>query len=154
MYQIKELLPVGSLARPGKKLDTIQSITIHWVGPYPGQSVYAPYYWWRDGPDGKGITASAHFIIKDDTCLQAIPINEVAWHCGNALGNNTSIGIEVIPVDTSGKFSVLSIETLKEVLASLPKVPLKRHYDWTGKDCPRYYILDERWDTLRRQLDG
>jgi hypothetical protein len=150
MRIITEYLPIGR-ARPGIRLKEASSVTIHWVGPYPGQSVWAPYYWWRDGIDGRGVEASAHFIVKDDTVLASVPVDEVAWHCGSS-GNYTSIGIEVIPLDTEGVFSVQSIETLRALLKTLPEAPLRRHFDWTGKKCPAFYCTNDKWSGLLHEL--
>jgi N-acetylmuramoyl-L-alanine amidase len=102
------------------------------------------------------VEASAHYIVKDSEVLQAIPTDEVAWHCGSK-GNYSSIGIEVIPASYNGMFSTASIDTLRSLLLLLPKVPLKRHYDWTGKDCPRYYTPmseggEERWKWIESEL--
>jgi N-acetylmuramoyl-L-alanine amidase len=161
MNLIKEYLPIGTRARPGYANQPIKSITIHWIGPYPQQSVYTPYYWWRDGTDGKGVEASAHYIVKNNDVLQAIPIDEVAWHCGNREGNYTSIGIEVIPMNEYGRFDIVTTQTLRELLKILPEVPLIRHFDWTGKDCPKYYTpLSNRvgvngqseWEKLVKEL--
>jgi N-acetylmuramoyl-L-alanine amidase len=153
---ITEWLPMPSRSRPGIANRGITSITIHWIGPYPNQSVYTPYYWWRDGTDGQGVTASAHYIVKNKDVLHCVPDDEVAWHCGSE-GNYTSIGIEVVPATNSGMFGADTISTLKALLKTLPDVPLKRHYDWTSKDCPRYYTpLSEggsgRWDELVKEL--
>jgi N-acetylmuramoyl-L-alanine amidase len=137
------------LARPGIALATINTITVHWIGPFPGQTPMDVRAWWIKGPDGVGIQASAHYIIKDDVCMQTIPVDEVAWHCGCA-GNYSSIGIEIVPFSKEGAFSAVSVATLKELLGSLPNLPLKRHYDWTKKDCPLYYTPlsnggEDRW---------
>lgn len=147
-----DYLPIGK-ARPGTKIESIESITIHWIGPYPNQSVEVPRNWW----DTSGLEASAHFIIKDELVLATVPMDEVAWHCGVPKGNATSIGIEVIPEDKNGRFSAASIETLKELLQDIPRVPIKRHYDWTKKDCPLYYTPisfggEERWQALKKEL--
>jgi N-acetylmuramoyl-L-alanine amidase CwlA len=149
----QKFIPRGSLARPGIKLTNPSSITIHWVGPYPNQTPEVVRNWWIKGPDGKGIEASAHFIIKDDRIMQCIPTGEVAWHCGGK-GNYTSFGIEVIPANKEGKFSDLSIDTLIYCISTLPAHSiLLRHYDWTKKDCPLYYTPlseggQERWEWL------
>jgi N-acetylmuramoyl-L-alanine amidase len=150
---IEKLLPTPSKARPGLKMGQVTTITIHWTGPYPGQTVEEPRDWW----ESSGLEASAHFIVKDDTVLAAIPIDEVAWHCGVPEGNKTSIGIEVIPANQSGLFSLASVTTLRELLATLPQVPLKRHWDWSFKDCPRWYTPEvlggaERWAKLLEVL--
>lgn len=158
-------LPEGALGRPGLPIKTgiATSITIHWIGPYPKQSVYDPRVWWLKGPDGKGITASAHYIVKDTKVLQCIPYNEIAYHAGCREGNNTSLGIEVIPTNKDGLFDDITITTLKELITDIRKdhgnLDLVRHYDWTKKDCPRWYTLfvtdgDKHWQELKEYLNG
>jgi len=150
-------------------------IIIHWIGPYPGQSVMSAWYWWEHGSDGSGVVASAHFIINGKDVLQALPLDEVGWHSGDNR-NWRSIGIEVVPMNAAGEYSPETIETLKELVAHIretyPKTTLERHYDGTQKkDCPRFYTPvtslldgggrvanpeggDERWIKLRNYLDG
>jgi N-acetylmuramoyl-L-alanine amidase len=147
----QNFIPRGKLARPGIRLDAT-SITIHWVGPLPGQTPEIVRNWWINGSDGNGIDASAHFIIKDKRIVQCIPTGEVAWHAGPK-ANYSSIGIEVIPANKDGRFSDDSIETLIYCCSTLAKLPLRRHYDWTGKNCPLYYTPlvpdgDEHWQEL------
>lgn len=131
-------------ARPGHKLETVQTITIHWIGPFL-QQVTSPRNWWATGSDGRGIQASAHFIIgRDGRCIQCIPLDEVAWHAGNRTGNFTSIGIEMCPESVDGRFSEISIQALRGLVAHINEyfgreLNLTRHFDWTGKDCPRFY---------------
>jgi hypothetical protein len=142
--------------RPGIPMVKPRSITIHWIGPYPNQEVETPRNWWITGPDGKGIQASAHFIVKEDRVIQCIPTCEVAWHCGSS-GNYSSIGIEVIPANLDGVFSAATISTLRELLASLPPLELLRHFDWTKKDCPKWYTPlgkggDAAWEQLKKEL--
>lgn len=142
----------------GTKCDTKQyfvgknpvAITIHWVGPYPGQTPdIVRDYWIKSNGE-----ASAHYIIKDNDVLQCWPCNKVAWHCGK--GNSYSIGIEVIPMNTAGKFSDKSITTLKDLI-KLIKSKYKisnivRHYDWTKKECPAYYVDDTLWQDLLKKI--
>jgi N-acetylmuramoyl-L-alanine amidase CwlA len=116
------------------------------------------------------LQASAHFVVKDDVVINCIPTTEVAWHCGSK-GNYTSIGIEVIPANAMGQFSEDSIESIKQIITRWSKLQLLRHFDWTGKDCPRYYtdIVDlvgadgrvenpvggtDRWKKLVEELRG
>ena len=134
----QDFIPKNHPARPGLLLSKPTAITIHWIGPYPKQTPAAVRNWWFKGEDGKGVQASAHYVVKDDEVLQVIPEGEVAWHCGSK-GNYTSIGIEVIPMNLTGEFSGRTIETLAELLTKLPPLELLRHYDWTQKDCPRFY---------------
>jgi N-acetylmuramoyl-L-alanine amidase len=136
--------------RPGIKLAVPSSITIHWIGAFPNQSVADPVKWWVD----QKLEASAHFVVKDNAVLYCVPVNEVAWHCGSK-GNYTSIGIEVVPASVAGDFGAETIKTLKQLLTMLPQVELLRHYDWTGKECPLYYVPNDKWEQLKKELrDG
>lgn len=150
MKLIEKFIPEGT------KCDTKQhfaggqpsAITLHWVGPYPGQTPDVVRDYWINS-NGE---ASAHFIVKDDTVLQCWPLDKVAWHAGCKAGNLTSIGIEVIPCNIAGRFSEKTIATLKELLNSIPRMPIVRHFDWTGKQCPAYYVNSNEWEELLKKL--
>jgi hypothetical protein len=172
----ERLLILGKPARKGLRFSNKPvRIIIHWIGPYPGQAVSTPFTWWSLGLDGKGVQASAHFIVKDDDVLQCLPLDEVGWHTGDGR-NYDSIGIEVIPMNTEGEFSAATIETLRELVrhirteTGLP-LPLERHFDGLQKkDCPRFYTPcsevitkdkngekqggDQRWKELVEYLNG
>lgn len=150
MKYIKEFLPESHTTNTRKnfKEGKADSITIHWTGPYPEQTVWTIRNWFsRDGGE-----AAAHFVIKNETCLHLIPVHRTAWHCGNPVGNATSIGIEVIPVNRSGDFSQASKQTLKELLSILPPLPILRHYDWSKKECPKAYVNQENWRRLLLEI--
>jgi N-acetylmuramoyl-L-alanine amidase CwlA len=149
----QDYIPKGACCRPGTPMSGIESYTIHWIGPYPGQTVYEPREWWI-ASQGE---AAAHFIVREDTVLACIPMNEQCYHCSSTYGNAHSVGIEVVPEDKAGRFSARTIETLKELLSDMPHVPLKRHWDWNGKECPLYYTPagdggDEAWERLKEEL--
>jgi hypothetical protein len=178
----EKLLILGKPARSGKKfMVKLDSIIIHWIGPYPGQSVSDPWNCWEnENPvtkklDGTGKQASAHFIIKNKDVIQSLPLDEVGWHSGDSR-NYGSIGIEVIPMNIAGEFSAATIETLRELVqhirteTGLP-LPLERHFDGIQKkDCPRFYTPcsevitkdkngekqggDQRWKELETYLNG
>ena len=94
---------------------------------------------------------------------------EVAYHVGakfyktrakqllaNA-PNRYLYGIEVCHPDWNGKFNSKTYNTLVNRVADLliefnlrpSKDTLWRHYDVTGKDCPKYYMINpQEWDKL------
>jgi len=147
----KNFLSLGKMARGDTNNTTrpllftkpLEKIIIHWIGPY----AHAPASvrnWWENGSDGKGVRASAHFVVKDEFVLQCLPLNEVGWHSGN-MRNYSSIGIEVSPKDATGEFSEKTINTLRELVGHIKKetnrnLELERHFDgFQKKDCPRFY---------------
>jgi N-acetylmuramoyl-L-alanine amidase len=169
----QKLLTLGKPARSGIKFaKPLERIIIHWIGPYPGQSVNDPWNCWEnENPvtkklDGTGKLASAHFIVKDFDVLQCVPLDEVAWHSGD-MRNYDSIGIEVIPENTAGEFGYTTLGWLKELVQHIRQetgldLPLKRHFDGVqGKPCPLYYTDfseipggQKRWEELKLFLNG
>ena len=125
-----------------------ETITIHWTGE---QILQSPETVWEYFHSLKTQVA-AHFIVKNDEVIQCIPLPHTAYHCGNPIGNNTSVAIEVIAENTLGEFSKKSIQTLRELYFLLGQLPLERHFDWNGKDCPRYYLDETRWSKLKSQI--
>jgi len=126
------------------KYGPVKKIIIHWIGPYPNQTPAMVRDWWENGSDGRGVRASAHFIVKGSDILQCLPLKEVGWHSGDDR-NFSSIGIEVIPTNKAGEFDDVTKKTLKELIAFIRQqigtdLILERHFDGVQKkDCPRYY---------------
>jgi len=176
MNLFQRLLSLGKRARSGIKWNQpVTMIVIHWIGPYI-QRVTTVRDWWESGSDGDGVQASAHFVVKDNDVLQALPLDEVGWHSGDGR-NYYAIGIEVCPASVGGEFSQASIDSLRELIAYIRQIhpqakQIVRHYDGVQKkDCPRYYTPivslldgggrvdnpvggDQRWDALREYIDG
>lgn len=148
----QQFIPIGNSSRPGITLKSIESITLHWIGPYLHSPETVRDWWMCDA-----VQASAHYVVRDKYVLQCIPEQEVAWHCGCS-GNYSSIGIEMVPKNIKGLFSDDTIDSVIELCKRLPKVKLLRHYDWTNKDCPRYYTPfvedgDIRWLELKSVIE-
>lgn len=101
-------------------------------------------------------TASWHIAIDEKQAVEAIPLDEVAWHAGdggNGPGNRTSIGIEVCE---SGNQEIvwrnavsLVAKMLHERGWSTSKV--KAHRDWSGKNCPR--LILPRWSEFIADIE-
>ena len=184
MVIIQKYLSLGRMARGDTRntknplyfTQPLEKIILHWVGPYPHHTPDGVRHWWENGSDGRGVRASAHFIVKNDIILQCIPLDEIACHSGD-LRNYNSIGIEVIPMNATGEFDQLTIKTLKDLIKHIGEnagkdLMLERHYDGAQKkDCPRFYtpvtsLLDgggrvvnpnggnERWEALKQFLNA
>ncbi|WP_252891413.1 peptidoglycan recognition protein family protein [Thermoclostridium stercorarium] len=80
--------------RPGYSM-TPEYITIHSTGN--PTSTARNERAWLTNPNNN-VTASWHIVVDEKEAIEAIPLNEVAWHAGdggNGTGNRKSIGIEI-----------------------------------------------------------
>lgn len=74
--------------------------------------------------------------------IQAIPDIEESWHCSVTVGNRFSLSVEII--ETGDRRAVL--ETAAEFVSEKVKeygwklTDIKKHYDWTKKNCPRILV--------------
>ena len=134
--------------RPGLAM-VPQHITIHSTGN--PKSTARNERAWLTNPANK-VTASWHICVDEKEAVEAIPLNEVAWHTGdgaNGTGNRKSIGIEICESGdrqrTLQNAVKLVAELLKERGWGVDR--LRRHYDWNKKICPRIFYDGGKWTT-------
>ena len=139
MYELKrKILEAGHRLRPGGSFRKT-SVTIHSTGN--PMSTAENERKWLDNPANTR-DAAWHYIAGEGIVIQAVPDVEEAWHCGMKTGNAKSIGIEMIESGSRPKV----IETCAEFTADMLKKhglsvkDVKKHFDWTGKNCPRILI--------------
>ena len=103
--------------------------------------------------------ASAHFVVGlDGEILQCVPLTEIAY-CSNT-ANDYTVSIEVCHADETGEFNDATMESLEALVAWLcetfdldPDADVIRHYDVTGKICPKYYVENEdAWLAFRADV--
>ena len=107
------------------------------------------------------VKASAHYFVDDDTVVQSVEEDYVAYAVGGkklnsggiyhgVVTNYNSISIEMCDTVKDGKYNVSSktrakaIELAKDIVKrhNIDKSHVVRHYDITGKMCPKYYVDD------------
>ena len=124
--------------RPGYSM-TPEYITIHSTGN--PTSTARNERAWLTSPNNN-VTASWHIVVDEKEAIEAIPLNEVAWHAGdggNGTGNRKSIGIEICESGDRQK----TLQNAVQLIAKLLRERgwgvdrLRRHFDWSGKICPR-----------------
>lgn len=157
---IKEMLITpNKWSRPQTKIGTIKRIVVHWVGN-AGSTAENNAKYFNSLKDGRGIYAPSHYIIGNDgVVIRCVPENEVACHASSA--NSYSIGIEVCHPDNTGKYTDLAYKVLIELLVDLcrryklePTQGIIRHYDVSGKECPKYYVKNtEAWNKLKQDVE-
>ena len=141
----KEHLPTTSPKYSKLPLDW-QYITIHNTGNPKSTARNERNY--LTNPTNK-TTTGFHIVLDSTEAIECLPLNVVAWHAGdgqNDNGNRKSIGIEFCE---SGDFEKTFTEGARIVAELLNSKGydidrIKKHKDWSGKQCPRLII--PRWD--------
>lgn len=153
------LLTPNAYSRPGTKLYSVFGLVWHWVAnPMTSPEHNRNFFESRkNGKDGYG---SAHYIIGiDGSIVQCIPDDEMAYHVGalqykesaiqkfGPYPNIVTIGIELCHKTWEGDFTQETLTSLIELSIDLckkyvlvPSEDIWRHYDITGKDCPKYFV--------------
>ena len=119
------------------------------------------------------LKASAQYFVDDDIIVNSVEDEYVAYAVGgkklNGNGgkyhgvctNYNSINIEMCDTNKNGKLDLSSktrenaIELGKTLVKkyNIPKERVIRHYDVTGKNCPAYFVKDEReWIKFRDEI--
>ncbi len=139
----------NSHARTGVKLIEINSIVIHYTGnPETTAQNNRDYF---NKPD---TNVCSHFVIGlNGEVIQCVPIDEKSAASNNR--NLDTISIEVCHPDKSGKFNTETYNSLVKLTAwlcdnsSLKASDVIRHYDITGKECPKYFVDNQSaWNTF------
>lgn len=108
---------------------------------------------WLTNPSNQR-QASFHIVVDEHEAIECVPLNEVAWHAGdgNGNGNRHSIGIEICE---SGNYAQTLINASELVAHMLFERGwgidrLRRHFDWSGKICPRLMYSGGKWTAWER----
>ena len=159
-WYTQDFLTVNPYSRPGTKREHERDIVIHYVAN-PGTSAIQNRNYFeglKDQSGSKTVSASSHYIIgSDGTILQCIPLDEVAY--GNYPRNDDTVSIECCHPDSDGRFTDATIKSLIRLTGwlcrelSLNEKHIIRHYDVSGKNCPKYYVEhQDAWRTLKKKL--
>ena len=158
-YVSEELLTENPWSRPGTELERIKGVVIHYVGN-PGTTAEANRSYFESLSAGtEDIYASAHFIVGlDGEVIQCIPLTE--WAYASNARNEDTVSIEVCHPDDTGEFSNVTYDRVVELTAwlcdtfDLKTTDVIRHYDVSGKDCPKYYVEHEdAWQQFLTDVD-
>ncbi len=150
-------IPKGKI-RPGTKM-VPTSITIHSTGN-PSSTAKNERDWLVNLSNTR--IASWHIAVDEKMAVEAVPLDEVAYHAGTSQGNNTSIGIEICESGDRAKTLANAARLVAELLKGKGwgVDRLRRHHDWSGKICPRI-LADNGWAgweqfkaDLEKELNG
>ncbi len=156
---IQDYIEPNEYSRPQKKLKKVNGVVVHYTAN-PGSDAEANRDYFNNlqyenaGKD-RPVYASSHYVIGlKGQIVQCIPLNEIAYASNSR--NDDTISIECCHEDNTGRFNDATYDSLVKLVAALcdeynlKKDDIIRHYDVTGKDCPRYYVKHEKkWNKFK-----
>ena len=158
MPQIEEeLLTPNKYSRSQLPLNTVKGIVIHYTAN-PKSDAMDNRNYFENLKDTHTTSVSSHFVIGlDGTIIQCIPLNEIAYASNDR--NIDTISIECCHMKKNGAFTDETYQSLIELTAwlcgeyNLGKEDIIRHYDVTGKNCPKYYVEhEELWEKFKQDV--
>ncbi len=150
-------LTVNPYSRSGESLNKVKGVVIHYTAN-PGSTAKNNRNYFENLKDTHITKASSHFIIGlEGEIIQCIPLNEIAYASNNR--NSDTISIECCHEDATGQFNEKTYQSLQSLVKSLmdtyhlKKDDIIRHYDVTGKICPKYFVdHEDAWNEFLNSL--
>ena len=160
-YVESMFLTPNPYSRPQKPLTEVKGIVVHYVAnPCSTARENRNYFEsLKDQTEADGTSASSHFVIGlEGEVVQCIPLSEVSYASNHR--NSDTISIECCHPDVTGKFYDSTYRSLVELTAYLCReFRLKpdaviRHYDVTGKICPKYFVdHEDAWKVFLKDVE-
>ena len=152
-----QLLTVNPYSRPGIETGKINGIVVHYTAN-PGASAQANRDYFESLKDTKKTKTSSNFIVGlDGEIIQCVPTWEVAYASNER--NKDTVSIECCHPDESGKFTKDTYRSMVQLVSwlclkfDLDEGDVIRHYDVTGKSCPKYFVEDEEaWEDFKADV--
>ena len=152
-----QLLDVNAYSRPGINTDTITGIVIHYTAN-PGSTAQENRDYFNSLQYTQETEASSNFVIGlDGEIIQCVPTWEVAYASNER--NMDTVSIECCHPDDSGAFTDETYRSLVQLTAwlcekfDLTQDDVIRHYDVTGKICPKYFVdHEDEWSGFKANV--
>ena len=152
-----ELLTVNPYSRPGIALKTVKGIVVHYTAN-PGSSAMANRNYFENLKESQDRKVSSHFVVGlDGEIIQCIPTKEIAYASNDR--NTDTLSIECCHPDETGEFTEDTYDSLVQLTAwlckrfSLDRDDVIRHFDVTGKNCPRYFVeREDAWEQFKEDV--
>ena len=160
-FDVRFLDP-NPFSRPQLALKKVHAIVVHYTAN-TGVDAVANRNYFNNLPKAnerkqKKTYASSHFVIGlDGTIVQCIPLEEMAYASNNR--NSDTVSIECCHKKENGKFTAQTQAALIQLCTylcikfDLTEENLIRHYDVTGKICPKYFVEHpDAWETFKKDV--
>jgi N-acetylmuramoyl-L-alanine amidase len=152
-----QLLTPNKYSRPQIALKEINGIVIHYTAN-PGATAKQNRDYFEGLAESHETHASSHFVIGlDGEIIQCIPSSEISYASNDR--NSDTLSIECCHPDESGKFNEETYESAVNLTAWLCRnfgvdvSNVIRHYDITGKICPKYFVdHEDAWEQFKTDV--
>lgn len=152
-----QLLDVNPYSRPGIETEEITGIVVHYTAN-PGSSAQDNRDYFNGLQDSHETEASSNFVIGlEGEIIQCVPTWEVAYASNER--NMDTVSIECCHPDESGEFTEETYRSLVQLTAwlctkfDLSEEDIIRHYDVTGKVCPKYFVdHEDEWENFKEDV--
>jgi len=152
-----KLLTVNPYSRPGTLTGRIKGIVIHYTAN-PGSTAMQNRNYFEGLKDSRKTKASSHFVVGlEGEIVQCIPTWEIAYASNER--NSDTISIETCHFTADGSYTEETYQAMVQLTAwlckkfDLTEEDVIRHYDVTGKICPKYFVENETaWFDFRKQV--
>ena len=152
-----ELLTVNPYSRPGTETKKITGVVVHYTAN-PGASAMDNRNYFENLKDSHETKVSSNFVVGlEGEIVQCVPTWEEAYASNSR--NLDTVSIECCHPDETGKFNDKTYQSMVELCAwlclkfDLDGNDVIRHYDVTGKDCPKYFVENEKaWERFRKDV--
>ncbi len=152
-----QLLDINEYSRPGIASDPITGIVIHYTAN-PGSTAQENRDYFNNLKDTHETSVSSHFVVGlDGEIVQCVPTWEIAYASNER--NHDTVSIECCHPDETGEFTDATYASAVQLTAflckkyNLTEESVIRHYDVTGKNCPKYFVENEdAWSAFQADV--
>ena len=152
-----QLLTPNEYSRPQIPLEQVNYIAIHYTAN-PGATASANRNYFENLAGTHEAKVSSHFVVGlEGEVVQCIPTSEISYATNSR--NVDTISIECCHPDETGAFLPETYDSVVKLTAwlctrfGLSSQQVIRHYDVTGKECPKYYVdHPEAWEQMKTDI--
>ena len=153
-----QLLTPNEYSRPQLPLTEVKYIAIHYTAN-PGASAQANRDYFENLATTHETKVSSHFVVGlEGEVIQCIPTSEMSYATNSR--NVDTISIECCHKDDTGAFEQATYDSVVKLTAwlcarfGLTSEQVIRHYDVTGKECPKYYVdHPDAWEQMKADIE-
>lgn len=152
-----QLLTPNAYSRPQLPINSVKHIAIHYTAN-PGSTAKANRDYFENLAVTQETKVSSHFVVGlEGEVVQCIPTSEMSYATNER--NVDTLSIECCHPDELGEFNDSTYNSVVKLTAwlctrfGLTENDVIRHYDVTGKICPKYYVENpDVWEQMKADI--